>query len=133
MSKRIRKPEGLRKLVDLISTQISGAQPTEKSHARTSTSDTASAAEENRTRHQIKDYDSPGTKAAALVPEDIRDRHERRTAPTLKTRSKQMSVYLERPLYRRLRECADREDTKMHPIIIEGILMALAKRDAAKK
>jgi hypothetical protein len=44
-----------------------------------------------------------------------------------------MSVYLEPSLHKRLREYAHKQDTKMHPIIIEGIIMALDKREALTK
>ncbi|WP_164937820.1 hypothetical protein [Bradyrhizobium guangxiense] len=49
---------------------------------------------------------------------------------TKKPKGKQMSVYLEPSLHKRLREYAHKKEIKMHPIIIEGIIMALDKREA---
>jgi len=58
------------------------------------------------------------------------------TKPEIKKRKKdmpQLSVYLEPSLYNRLRECAHVQRTKMHPIVVEGILLALAKREGQRE
>ena len=47
---------------------------------------------------------------------------------TLKQRAHQLSVYLEDPVYEKLRDIAFHERTKLHPLILEGIDMVLKKR-----
>jgi hypothetical protein len=47
---------------------------------------------------------------------------------TLKQRAHQLSVYLEEPVYEKLRDIAFHERTKLHPLILEGIDMVLKKR-----
>ena len=49
---------------------------------------------------------------------------------TLKQRAKQMTVYLEEPVYDQLRELAHTERTKLHPLILEAIDLLLKKRGA---
>jgi hypothetical protein len=49
---------------------------------------------------------------------------------TLKQRARQLSVYLEAPVYDRLRDIAHDERTKLHPLILEGIDLLLKKRGA---
>ena len=47
---------------------------------------------------------------------------------TLKERAHQLSVYLEAPVYDRLRDIAYEERTKLHPLILEAIDLLLKKR-----
>ena len=49
---------------------------------------------------------------------------------TLKERAHQLSVYLEAPVYDRLRDIAHEERTKLHPLILEAIDLLLKKRGA---
>jgi hypothetical protein len=47
---------------------------------------------------------------------------------TLKERAHQLSIYLEPPVYDRLRDIAHEERTKLHPLILEAIDLLLKKR-----
>ena len=47
---------------------------------------------------------------------------------TLRDRSKQLSLYLEEPVYDALREIAHVERSKMHQLIVEGIDLLLKKK-----
>jgi len=47
---------------------------------------------------------------------------------TLKQRARQMSLYLEQPVYDQLRDIAHDERTKIHPLILEAIDLLLKKR-----
>lgn len=49
---------------------------------------------------------------------------------TLKQRAHQLSLYLETPVYDRLRDIAHDERTKLHPLILEAIDLLLKKRGA---
>jgi hypothetical protein len=49
---------------------------------------------------------------------------------TLRSRAKQLSLYLEIPVYDQLREIAHTERCKMHQLVIEGIDLLLKKRGA---
>lgn len=53
-----------------------------------------------------------------------------RPAPktTLRARSKQLSLYLELPVYDQLREIAHVERVKMHQLVVEGIDLLFRKR-----
>lgn len=53
-----------------------------------------------------------------------------RSAATLKQRAKQMSVYLEPPVYDQLRELAFAERTKMHALMLEALDMLFKQRGA---
>ncbi|MVT54241.1 hypothetical protein GPL17_27680 [Bradyrhizobium yuanmingense] len=81
------------------------------------------------------EVDIVGTDGATTSLDDLSRRHgdlAQATTSEIKTRKKdmhQLSIYLEPSLYDRLRECAHVQRTKMHPIIVEGILLALAKRE----
>ena len=132
MAKRNRKLDDFRKLINLAASPNKGDHTAEKHGARSSHGNVGRNTAKHHEKRHINEDCPPGKDATSQNPDNIHSRQGGRIARTLKERSKQMSVYLERPLYRRLRECADREATKMHPIIIEGILMALAKRDALK-
>ena len=51
-------------------------------------------------------------------------------AATLKQRARQMSVYLEPPVYDQLRDLAYAERTKMHALILEGLDLLFKQRGA---
>jgi hypothetical protein len=46
-----------------------------------------------------------------------------------KAKTKQLTLYLDDPVYRQLREIAFNEDTKMHPLILEGLDMLFKSRN----
>jgi len=48
--------------------------------------------------------------------------------PPIRDRAKQLSLYLEDPVYEELRELAHTERKKMHALVIEGVDMLLKKR-----
>ena len=50
---------------------------------------------------------------------------------TLKERAKQLSVYLEPPVYDQLRDIAFTERTKIHPLMLEGLDLLFKKRGAS--
>lgn len=54
----------------------------------------------------------------------------RRAATTLKERARQMSVYLEPPVYDQLRDLAHAERTKMHALMLEGLDLLFRQRGA---
>ena len=51
-------------------------------------------------------------------------------AATLKQRARQMSVYLEPPVYDQLRDLAYAERTKMHALMLEGLELLFKQRGA---
>ncbi|MBP1184056.1 ribbon-helix-helix domain-containing protein [Methylobacterium sp. PvR107] len=51
-------------------------------------------------------------------------------ASTLKQRARQMSVYLEPPVYDQLRDLAYAERTKMHALLLEGLDLLFKQRGA---
>ena len=51
-------------------------------------------------------------------------------AATLKERARQMSVYLEPPVYDQLRDLAYAERTKMHALMLEGLDLLFKQRGA---
>ena len=53
-----------------------------------------------------------------------------RASATLKQRAKQMSVYLEPPVYDQLRELAFAERTKMHALMLEALDLLFKQRGA---
>ncbi len=53
-----------------------------------------------------------------------------RSAPTLKQRARQMSVYLEPPVYDQLRDLAHAERTKMHGLMLEALDLLFKQRGA---
>ena len=55
---------------------------------------------------------------------------EGRAAMTLKERAKQMSVYLEPPVYDQLRDLAYAERTKMHALMLEAVDLLFKQRGA---
>ena len=81
---------------------------------------------------------APAALPAAAEPEPVVTLKPRAAAPkkpagagnTLKERAHQLSVYLEAPVYDRLRDIAHEERTKLHPLILEAIDLLLKKRGA---
>ncbi len=63
----------------------------------------------------------------AQIPEHM---PPRRAAATLKERARQMSVYLEPPVYDQLRDLAHAERTKMHALMLEGLDLLFRQRGA---
>ena len=55
---------------------------------------------------------------------------EARSGATLKERAKQMSVYLEPPVYDQLRDLAYAERTKMHALMLEAVDLLFKQRGA---
>lgn len=53
-----------------------------------------------------------------------------RAGTTLKERAKQMSVYLEPPVYDQLRDLAYAERTKMHALMLEAVDLLFKQRGA---
>ena len=51
-----------------------------------------------------------------------------RPAPTLKQRARQMSVYLEPPVYDQLRDLAYAERAKMHALMLEALDLLFKQR-----
>jgi len=49
---------------------------------------------------------------------------------TLKERAKQLSVYLEPPVYDQLRDIAHTERTKIHPLMLEALDLLFKQRGA---
>jgi hypothetical protein len=54
----------------------------------------------------------------------------RKAAGTLKERARQLSVYLEPPVYEQLREMAYAERTKMHALMLEALDLLFRGRGA---
>ena len=55
---------------------------------------------------------------------------EARPQKTLKERAKQLSVYLEPPVYDQLRDIAYTEKTKIHPLMLEALDLLFRHRGA---
>jgi hypothetical protein len=53
-----------------------------------------------------------------------------RPGATLKERAKQLSVYLEPPVYDQLRDLAYSERTKIHPLMLEALDLLFRQRGA---
>lgn len=76
--------------------------------------------------------------ASVAGPVDYEERIPPRLTPveappqprTLKQRAKQMSVYLEPPVYDQLRDIAYAERTKIHPLMLEALDMLFRHRGA---
>jgi hypothetical protein len=62
-------------------------------------------------------------KVATAVPAQPKRRN------VTKAKTKQLTLYLDDPVYRQLREIAFTEDTKMHPLILEGLDMLFKSRN----
>lgn len=67
------------------------------------------------------------TQTAEIVQLDPGATPVRRPA-TLKTRARQMSVYLEPPVYDQLRDLAYAERTKMHALMLEALDLLFKQR-----
>ena len=72
----------------------------------------------------------PAREVVALKPQRPPRTQQPAGEGTLKERAHQLSLYLEGPVYDRLREIAFHERTKLHPLILEGIDLLLKKRGA---
>ncbi|WP_375454706.1 ribbon-helix-helix domain-containing protein [uncultured Methylobacterium sp.] len=70
----------------------------------------------------------PAPQTAEIVRLDSRVPPPRRGAATLKQRARQMSVYLEPPVYDQLRDLAFAERTKMHAIMLEALDLLFKQR-----
>ena len=78
---------------------------------------------------------APATKpssqrSADVVQLDLPPQPTPRQIGTLKQRAKQMSVYLEPPVYDQLRELAFAERTKMHALMLEALDLLFRQRGA---
>jgi hypothetical protein len=65
---------------------------------------------------------------AVAVPEAASNSEIAKPRNVTKANVKQMTLYLSGPAYRQLREIAFNEDTKMHPLILEGLDMLFKSR-----
>ena len=68
------------------------------------------------------------SRGAEIVPLDRARPLAPRINPTLKQRAKQMSVYLEPPVYDQLRDLAYAERTKMHALMLEALDLLFRQR-----
>lgn len=57
------------------------------------------------------------------------DQPEPKRRNVTKANTKQLTLYLDDATYRQLREIAFNEDTKMHPLILEGLDMLFKSRN----
>jgi hypothetical protein len=73
---------------------------------------------------------STPSEVVVLKPHRARPVEKLEGKGTLKERARQLSLYLEEPVYDQLREIAHVERTKLHPLILEGIDLLLKKRGA---
>jgi hypothetical protein len=67
---------------------------------------------------------------AEIVQLDTGAAPPRRTNATLKERARQMSVYLEPPVYDQLRDIAHAERAKMHGLMLEALDLLFKQRGA---
>lgn len=65
---------------------------------------------------------------AEIVQLDLGAGPARKPATTLKARARQMSVYLEPPVYDQLRDLAYAERTKMHALMLEALDLLFKQR-----
>jgi hypothetical protein len=65
--------------------------------------------------------------AAPPAPPTVEAPPKRRNVT--KENTKQLTLYLPDPVYRQIRELAFVEDTKMHPLILEGLDMLFKSRN----
>lgn len=70
------------------------------------------------------------SRSAEIVPLDRAAPPSQRLNATLKQRAKQMSVYLEPPVYDQLRDLAYAERTKMHALMLEALDLLFRQRGA---
>jgi hypothetical protein len=71
----------------------------------------------------------PARKTADIVQLDM-PAPRPKPAATLKERARQMSVYLEPPVYDQLRDLAHTERTKMHALMLEALDLLFKQRGA---
>ncbi|GLS46848.1 ribbon-helix-helix domain-containing protein [Methylobacterium brachythecii] len=71
----------------------------------------------------------PTRKSADIVQLDV-PAPRAKPAATLKERARQMSVYLEPPVYDQLRDLAHTERTKMHALMLEALDLLFKQRGA---
>lgn len=71
----------------------------------------------------------PARRSADIVQLDVPAPRGKANA-TLKQRARQMSVYLEPPVYDQLRELAHNERTKMHGLMLEALDLLFKQRGA---
>ncbi|KAB1073148.1 ribbon-helix-helix domain-containing protein [Methylobacterium planeticum] len=71
-----------------------------------------------------------GSPTAEIVQLDVAPAPAPRPSATLKERARQMSVYLEPPVYDQLRDLAYAERTKMHAIMLEALDLLFKQRGA---
>ncbi len=70
----------------------------------------------------------PSTKTAEIVTLETGHAPARKAPGTLKERARQMSVYLEPPVYDQLRDLAHTERTKMHALMLEALDLLFKQR-----
>lgn len=73
---------------------------------------------------------SPRPPSAEIVTLDRAPPPPAASAGTLKQRAKQMSVYLEPPVYDQLRDLSYAERTKMHGLMLEALDLLFKQRGA---
>ena len=137
MAKRMKRSESLRNLLGFETSSKGRAagrntigRPAQGESYKTAT---APSSTEHSEEGAFKDPEANPSSQANLSNQHEGSAAETRPQPKKrKDNTRQMSLYLEPSLYDRLRECAHVQRTKMHPIIVEGILLALAKRESEK-
>ncbi|CAA2144665.1 MULTISPECIES: ribbon-helix-helix domain-containing protein [Methylobacterium] len=70
----------------------------------------------------------PPARSADIVQLDTGHVPVRKAPSTLKERARQMSVYLEPPVYDQLRDLAHTERTKMHALMLEALDLLFKQR-----
>ena len=73
---------------------------------------------------------TPPSTGAEVVRLDPALRAGSKAQATLKERAKQLSVYLEPPVYDQLRDIAYSERTKIHPLMLEALDLLFKQRGA---
>ena len=71
---------------------------------------------------------APPARSADIVQLDTGHVPVRKAPSTLKERARQMSVYLEPPVYDQLRDLAHTERTKMHALMLEALDLLCKQR-----
>jgi hypothetical protein len=71
---------------------------------------------------------SPSTLAANDAGSEPKSAAVSARRNTTKANTKQLTTYLSVPAYKQLRDIANAEDTKMHPLILEGLDMLFKSR-----
>jgi hypothetical protein len=108
---------------------VAAATPPAKASPRTGPRTAAKAAP--RTAAKAAARTAEDAEGAEIVRLDLSGHlGPRRGAATLKERARQMSVYLEPPVYDQLRDLAHAERTKMHALMLEGLDLLFRQRGA---